>query len=128
LDALLLSVALAAVVLDQTEPNLGITFLDPLDHIADAALHVVAAVGKRMKHHSPGPIVVALALQSEFDEMIATFDIGDRAFERMAVEGNRADLGIGKCAGEHQQEHATNAASDRVVEAMVHRCDLRGQQ
>jgi hypothetical protein len=29
----------AALVFDQTEPNLGITFLDPLDHIADAARH-----------------------------------------------------------------------------------------
>src|SRR5258706_12236765 len=62
----------AALVFDQTELNLGITFLDPLDHIADAAQHVVAAVAKRMKYHPPRPIVVALTLQSEFHETIAS--------------------------------------------------------
>jgi len=31
-----LTIASPALVFDQTKPNLGITFLDPLDHIADA--------------------------------------------------------------------------------------------
>jgi hypothetical protein len=73
-----LTIASPALVFDQTKPNLGITFLDPLDHIADAARHVIAAVGKRIKYYCLVQIVVALTLQSEFHETIATFSIGDR--------------------------------------------------